>query len=412
MRVSSSQISQQGAASLQDLGRQVAETQQQIAGGRRIAKPGDDPVGAARVVQINQELEVRAQYRKNIDSAEAQLVQEEVVLQQVMDVMQRIRELTLQASNGVPTVDDRRFITTEISARFDELVSLVNTRGPNGEYLFSGFQSQIKPFQVNGDSVEFNGDEGQRLVQVASGQFVPVTDSGREIFVDIDTRTPVFNVTAHPDNDPLANAGISEAGVTDRQALAAFYPDDLVVEFRPLNESPDGSPNFTVRRASDNRVVDGLENVSFASGTAVDVAGMSFRITGYPAPGDRYFVETTSKQDVLTTIANAATGLAEIDPNLSGEAFDNLVGDTLTGLDNAMSRILEVQADLGARMNSIDSTRNLHVDLELQAQEVLSKVRDLDFAEAVSRLSFQSFLLEAAQQSFVRVSGLSLFNAL
>jgi len=77
-----------------------------------------------------------------------------------------------------------------------------------------------------------------------------------------------------------------------------------------------------------------------------------------------------------------------------------------------MSRILEVQADLGARMNSIDSTRNLHVDLELQAQEVLSKVRDLDFAEAVSRLSFQSFLLEAAQQSFVRVSGLSLFNAL
>ena len=142
MRVSSIQISQQGSASLQDLGRQVAETQQQIAGGRRIAKPGDDPVGAARVVQINQELEVRAQYRKNIDSAEAQLAQEEVVLQQVMDVMQRIRELTLQASNGVPTVDDRRFITTEISARFDELVSLVNTRGPNGEYLFSGFQSQ------------------------------------------------------------------------------------------------------------------------------------------------------------------------------------------------------------------------------------------------------------------------------
>ena len=71
-----------------------------------------------------------------------------------------------------------------------------------------------------------------------------------------------------------------------------------------------------------------------------------------------------------------------------------------------------MQADLGARMNSIDSTRNLHVDLELQAQEVLSKVRDLDFAEAVSRLSYQSFLLEAAQQSFVRVSGLSLFNAL
>ncbi|MEZ5558431.1 MAG: flagellar hook-associated protein FlgL [Pseudomonadales bacterium] len=412
MRISSMQLNQQGSSRLLEIGRQVAETQQQISSGRRVVKPGDDPVGAARIVKLNQELGLRAQFRQNIDSAEAQLAQEDVVLGQVVDVMQRIRELALQASNGVQTPDDRRFIATEISARFDELTSLVNARGPNGDYLFAGFQSQTEPFSISGNEIRFNGDEGSRKVQVAKGQYVAVTDSGKDIFVDIKTRAPVFAVRALPGNDELAGATISKVSVTDRDAIAEFFPDDLMIEFRPPSEHPDGVANFTVRRVSDGRVVDGLSNVAFEPGASVAVRGMNFRINGQPQVGDRFVVETTDKQDILSTVREVADGLQRIDPVSQPEAFQNLLGDTLTGLDNTVSRVLEAQASLGARMNTIESTRNLHVDLELRAQDTLSKVRDLDFAEAVSRLSFQSFLLEAAQQSFVRVSGLSLFNAL
>ena len=395
-----------------ELSREVADTQQQMATGKRVSKPGDDPVGAARIVRINQELAVREQYQSNIDAADAQLAEEETVLTQVMDVLQRVRELTLIASNGVQTPDDRRSVAIEIEARFDELSSLVNSRGPSGEYLFGGYSGQEAPFEVDGEQIIFRGDEGQRRMQVDSGQFVAVTDSGRDIFMDIPSRSPVFSVRAHPDNDPLASATLSSVGVTDREALAEFYPDDLVVEFRPPSESPTGDANFTVRRRSDNRVVEGFQNVSFRPGAAFEIAGMSLRVTGQPSVGDRFFVETTNKQDMLTTIRSVASGLVNLDPSVDPEGFQEMLDDALTGLDNTTNRILETRAEIGARLNTIDSTRKLHDALTLEAQALLSDIQDLDFAEAASNLSFQSFLLEAAQQSFVRISGLSLFNAL
>ena len=412
MRISTMQINQQGVNGMLDLSRQVAQTQQQIASGTKIANPSDDPVGAARVIRIKQELEVRDQYRRNIEGAEAALAQEETVLKQVLDVVQRIRELALQAANGVQTPDDRRSIATEIEARFSELVSLVNARGPNGEYLFGGFQEDVQPFTVNGEQVAFHGDEGQRRVQIDNGQFVTINDSARRLFVDVQAGAPVFNVSAHPDNDPFANASISSGAVVDREALADFFPDDLVVEFRPLGEDPQGRPNYTVRRSSDNRVVDGLQNVPLDGNSDIQAAGMGFTITGQPQPGDRFFVETTDKQDLLSTVQRMTRGLTQLDPAADPASFQVMLDDSLIGLDNAMDSVLQVQAEIGARLNSIESTRDLHDDLELRAQEALSEIRDLDFSEAVSRLSFQSFILEAAQQSFIRVNGLSLFNAL
>jgi len=139
---------------------------------------------------------------------------------------------------------------------------------------------------------------------------------------------------------------------------------------------------------------------------------MSLRVTGQPSVGDRFFVETTNKQDMLTTIRTVASGLVDLDPSVNPEAFQEMLDDALTGLDNTTNRILETRAEIGARLNTIDSTRKLHDALTLEAQALLSDIQDLDFAEAASNLSFQSFLLEAAQQSFVRISGLSLFNAL
>jgi flagellar hook-associated protein 3 FlgL len=123
-------------------------------------------------------------------------------------------------------------------------------------------------------------------------------------------------------------------------------------------------------------------------------------------------VETTTKQDVLTTVRGAVNGLLNLDPAADAEAFEQMMADTLAGLDNAMNRVLEAQVELGGRLNTLETTREMHSDLELQTQEILSDVRDLDVAEAVSRLAFQSFVLEAVQQSYVRVSRLSLFNRL
>lgn len=96
----------------------------------------------------------------------------------------------------------------------------------------------------------------------------------------------------------------------------------------------------------------------------------------------------------------------------AGGDISTTVADALAGIDDAQSRILEVRAQVGARLNTVESTREFHADSALLTKGVLSEIRDLDYAEAISRFSQQNMVLQAAQQSFSRISQMSLFDRL
>jgi flagellar hook-associated protein 3 FlgL len=74
--------------------------------------------------------------------------------------------------------------------------------------------------------------------------------------------------------------------------------------------------------------------------------------------------------------------------------------------------MLQARTSVGARLNVVESTRNLQQDMTLLNEKLLSDVQDIDYNEAISRLSLQSFMLQAAQQSYAKISNLSLFNFL
>ena len=71
-----------------------------------------------------------------------------------------------------------------------------------------------------------------------------------------------------------------------------------------------------------------------------------------------------------------------------------------------------VRSRIGARLNTLDSTSALHDGTDLVNQKVLADVRDLDYTEAITRLTQENFVLQAAQQSFAKIAGMSLFDFL
>ena len=165
MRISSHQLNQQGINRILEMYQQTAKTQQQLATGRRIASAADDPVASVRINSISEEISLREQFRKIIDLAESDLKLEESTLDHMVGVLQRVRELTVQSGNAINTPDDRRFISAEIQSRFEELMSLMNTRLASGDYLFAGFRGGEIPFVQNTTgSIVYQGDEGQRVV--------------------------------------------------------------------------------------------------------------------------------------------------------------------------------------------------------------------------------------------------------
>ncbi len=407
MRVSSFQIHTQASEQLQTLGAQTALTQQQIGEGKKLVRPGDDPVGAARVIGIKQELGARDQFVRNTDAADVQLSLEESTLAQVTELIQRVQELTLQAGSGVQTQQDRAYIAAEISARFDELMSLANSRNSSGQYLFSGFKGAVEPFSSDGNEVFYQGDAGQRKVQIDRGQFVAINDSGEKLFMQV----PIDAVGAGVASVSSETAGVRDVRVVDGELAETLFPDKVVIEFNSPVEAG-GVPNYTVKRQSDQRPLEGLVNVPFDASVELSVSGIAFALQGTPVEGDQFIIETTRQQSLFQTVKGIADGLVEVDAATDPDAFRNLIDSTIAGLEGATDIMLEARADIGARFNSLTAAKNLHEDVSLQLQTVRSSIEDLDFAKAISDLAYQSFVLEAAQQSFVRINNLSLFNRL
>jgi flagellar hook-associated protein 3 FlgL len=88
------------------------------------------------------------------------------------------------------------------------------------------------------------------------------------------------------------------------------------------------------------------------------------------------------------------------------------MGKSVTNLTNAIANISVVQGEVGARLNTIESSKALNLDVKLSTQTVISSMESLDYAEATIQLKMQTLVLEAAQQSFSKVSQLTLFNYL
>jgi len=403
IRISSQQIFSSGISRLQELNSNLNSTQQQIASGKRVNKPSDDPVAAARILKLDQELSRVSTYERNVSLADNRLSQEENALTSAVDVIQRIRELTVQAGNGSLSPNDRQSISSEMKERLGQLANIGNTRDASGEYIFSGFQGSVQAFQQNDEGkYVYQGDEGQRVLEIDDGVTVPISDHGKGIFVDVPTAKPYF--VAGVGAGSGSGASISSGRVVDEAAFLGVYPDDIVLSV------DSGLVTATNSRTGASISV---SPANYMDGGSVEVAGAQVELSG-AQDGDGFVLKTTQKQSVFTTIEKLISGLEGIDKSSPGGQadYDVLIADSLSNLDNAQESIILKQTELGGRMNAVETTKNFLADSSVYTNEIRSQLQDVDYAEAISNLSFQSFVLQAAQQSFAQVSQLSLFDRL
>lgn len=412
IRISSQQVFSSGINRLQELNSNLNSTQQQIASGKRVNKPSDDPVVAARILKLNQELSRVSTYERNVSLADNRLKQEENSLTSAVDVIQRIRELTVQAGNGSLSPNDRKSISSEMKERLGQLANLANTRDASGEYIFSGFQGSVQAFQQNDEGkYVYQGDEGQRVLEIDDGVTVPISDHGKGIFVNVPA------AVAGERTGPTDGTFISGVKVVNEAELTAAFPgsvpDDITLQVD--NSTP---PQVLAFDSNDPTVTFPVSPADYQSGETFVVAGIEASITGAdpgatPAP-DSYTLKINDKQSVFGTIENLIAGLDSIEKGTpeGRAAYEDMVAQSLVNLDNAQESIVLKQTELGGRMNAVESTKSFLADSSVYTNEIRSQLQDVDYAEAVSNLSFQSFVLQAAQQSFAQVSQLSLFDRL
>ena len=418
MRISTIQAFNNGVAGIQRNYANATRTQEQISTGNRILTPADDPVASVRLLQLEQQQNVLTQHKDNLTAAQNSLTQEEVTLNSVNTILQRVRELAVQAGNGALSQADRQSIAAGLGAREEELFGLMNTRNARGEYLFAGFQGKTQPFVRQGDgSYSYQGDEGQRKLQVASSLDLAISDSGKKIFqyvIDAGRLASAVTTSPLPAGSTL---GVSAPLVQDEVAFAAlpFPSAGIGIRFTSATQYEVYDLGATAPAPA---LTSGVVDDDPDTQDEVVFAGVLVKFEGVPAGGENIEItpridpltgQSQQKQGILSTIANLRTALEN---PATGSQVNDAVAVALTNLDHGMTTVDSVRGEIGARLNIIESTQTDNEDVAQANKSVQADLREVDYAEALSRLSFQSIVLDAAQQSYVKIAGLNLFNHL
>jgi flagellar hook-associated protein 3 FlgL len=397
MRVTQGNGQAQFLTAINALESSIAQSQSNISSNQSFTTASQNPVAAGSVNNYTQALAQSQQFTTNSNSAQTNLNVEDNALSQVQTQLNSLRSLALEATNGTLSQSDRSAIATQAVQIQNSILSLANTQNGNGEYIFSGYAATTQPFSLTATGATYQGNSGQRQVQIAPGQSIPDGDTGDAVFNQIPNGNGTFTVAANPVNTGSGLIGAST--VTDASAYDGGTYD--------INFTAPGT--YEVRDSANNLVTSG----TYTDGTTIAFKGLSVALTGTPSAGDSFTVAPSTNQSVFATVQNLVTALQTPTPSpASITSVTNQIEGSINDIDQSLNQVSNVRTMVGGRLNAITATQSIATGQQTQLTKSISSLQGLDYASAITALDQQNTTLSAALQAFTMTQGLSLFKFL
>jgi len=302
MRIATVTMQQQGVNAILDKQVKLTNTELQLATGRRILRPSDDPANSSLILNLKQSIGVSEQHIRNSEMALTSLAFAETTTESIVNNLQRVRELTVQGLSDTNDTQNRAALAMEMRQIREAIGVQANTRDAQGEYIFAGSNTTTQPFDVGtGENFRegtftYSGNDDTKQVQIGVGQRLTVRDPGTDIFGDFSGGENIFKTL-----DTIAD--------------------------------------------------------EFESGTITST-------------------------------------------------------DLLDNLDAGLERVLTAGAKIGARINMVERHTEVEESFIVKMKETLADVNDLDYAQTIAQFNLDRVGMEAAQQAYIKIQGLSLFDHL
>ena len=481
MRVSTNSLYLNNVSNM--LGKQSAlyKVQEQLSTLRKVNRPSDDPVAASQILDQTQAKDRIDQFNQNAKAAESSLALSGTSLQAAGDVLQKVRQMAIQAGNTTLTNEDRKMLNSELEGLYKQMLGYANTLDGNGKALFGGSISQTKPYSelqqfgtavaAGSSIVQYNGDANRQEMMISSARQVPVTDNGQYVFGSIPEGNGLFKLGA---GSTLSNVQVDLGSVVDRAKFDAQVAGPLALPTGALSQA--GARIEVVFGSEDDGVAgqatefnkyydvvlfDGVNYTSLVTGqtggtriaasdlynkdpekvdlgnpksypkfqTGADINldfstnlslpaayridfGVKFSMASEaPANGGVLTLEPSKTRSIFDTL-NDFSRVLQSSAATPADATDfaNRLGNVIANIDNTQTRMLSVEARIGANRNEADALVEVGSEFSLQYKAILSRLQDVDVASAASELSLAKLALDASQNSFAKVQGLSLLN--
>jgi flagellar hook-associated protein 3 FlgL len=206
MKISTSQFFDRAVGQMSERQISLSKVQAQLADGKKIVKPSDEPDRAGALLRIRSMVDRQDRHLESLVAAKNRLGAEEAVLKNSANIITRVKELALTAINDTYDPSNREVISIEIDGMAEQLLSLANARDTQGNYLFGGARVREAPFQKNSEGrVVYVGDQTRYKVAVGDHRDLNLNRSGTEVF------GPIERPSGNPDSEIPDSVSLFEA---------------------------------------------------------------------------------------------------------------------------------------------------------------------------------------------------------
>jgi flagellar hook-associated protein 3 FlgL len=381
------------------------ELQNKMASQTRIKNLRDDPIAAGHATRFESKLVRLERFSRNITAIRGEMALVEGNLRSGLDIIQRVRELSVQGANGIYDKSQMAFMGEEVNQLLTEFISLANARAGNGDFLFSGFRAKVEPFRVHSGRVQ-DGPAGEVI-------------SGVEYVGDI---------------------GINQAEISEGAEIGYKLPGNHAfwAERQQIYSSVDASA-YRVQQDATIRL-DGVE-IGLKEGDNVHAIISKINDSGAPLKArldpvkaslvlestfaHQIWPEDMGNSSVLQDLGIVSPGTSSPPLNTAdtasvfgGSIFDMMIhlrnslyqgdihaigGSGLRGIDNAVESLTARLAEIGSRDARLEHTAQ-RLDYERpEYTRLVSMETDLDLAEAVTNLKMLEYTHKAALATAGRI---------
>ncbi|MGH1389966.1 MAG: flagellar hook-associated protein FlgL [Aeromonas jandaei] len=399
MRITTNMIYDRNIYSLNSANERLNTAYQQLQTGNKFQTAGEDPAGMSQKMALTKEIDLFKQYGVNGSLLENSLGHEETVLTSLNTAMLSAQTLIQKSNNGSISMEDRKSIASELEGLQQQMFDLMNSKNSQGEYIFGGNQSKTQPYvrDTNGKFI-YQGDTGQREIQVSPTVKIAANDSGQDLFEIVATRRTASAGTAN------IKVGIADQGNFDN-FFQANYNSALA--------SNDYTVSTTIGPPDTYQIKDSggatLQTGNYTPGTKIPFNGLELTLD-LPAGGtaQQFSLNPPKNDNILNGMSDFINTLR--DPSVSADTFQSKVADVTVHMKNARQNIDHGLGELGGRMNSLEQVMSSNEGLSTLNTEARAKVSEADLYEVISTLSKEDAALSASQLSFSKISRLTLFD--
>lgn len=397
----------------------ISDLQGRISSGKNDPRPSADPMRAAKLSAVTEQRGAIDRFKDNTALAADRLTHADLAMTEVQKITTAYQQIALRAASDTLTDEGIAGLHAEAVSLRAALMSAANTRDTMGLPIFAGFGTE-QPFTDGPNGVVYTGDGGRPALRLNETSTLATGLNGAEVF---------GTVRAQGESRDLFDM-VDDLISTLTLPLQPSRSNSMVKEtalFTPAAGRDPQTLSFTLTGPAGSATISS-ELVKGAPGPlleAVNAQSITTGITATLAPDGESLILASKAEIRISDVSSTRPGRAPLATLAPADATGTVTGkiqslrdarlsaDRMVGnFNDAVSHIAAQHAEVGSLAALADSHASVLSDRRLRIDQAVAGLEDLDVAAAITRL--QSLLLteQAAQQSFVKINGTSLFDYL